>query len=95
MPNDVFGRPVKVDDPVTIRGQVIEVIENPNYLNCKVKLNFALPPSGAETTFELNTAQLELETAGNPEPQAQHAQHTENARQQPAGERRPPHESKK
>lgn len=59
MPNDQFGRPVSVGDTVTIKGEVVKVLEDPNYINCTVKLAQQMPPAGTETTVQLNTAQLE------------------------------------
>src|SRR5215471_2518006 len=67
MPNDQFGRPVAVGDKVLIKGSLVAVEDNPNYLNCTVKLEQAMPPSGAETQLKLNTVQLEK--AGPPKAQ--------------------------
>lgn len=62
MPNDQYGRPVKVGDSVIIRGTVETVDENPNYINCTVKLDEPMPPSGAEVKVQLNSAQVEDQT---------------------------------
>lgn len=59
MPNDQFGRPVKVGDPVTLKGKVTKVTEEPNYINCTVQLDIPMPPAGTEVSINLNTAQLE------------------------------------
>ena len=59
MPNDQFGRPVSVGDTVTIKGEVVKVLDDPNYINCTVKLAQQMPPAGTETTLQLNTAQVE------------------------------------
>lgn len=64
MPNDKFGRPIKVGDEVVIKGTVETVTEDPNYINCTVKLDEPMPPSGAEVRVQVNTAQLEDETPG-------------------------------
>jgi hypothetical protein len=66
MPNDQFGRPVKVGDQVTIKGEVVKVSDDPNFLNCTVKLAHTLPPTNSEVNLTLNTAQLELEKAAPP-----------------------------
>jgi hypothetical protein len=67
MPNDSFGRPVSVGDTVVIKGEVTKVLDNPNYINCTVKLAKPMPPSGAEMNIELNTAQVENTSSGKPE----------------------------
>jgi hypothetical protein len=66
MPNDQYGRPVAVGDTVTIKGSLVHVSPDPNFLNCTVKLAVLLPPSGTETTLQLNTAQLEKASGGTP-----------------------------
>ena len=60
MPNDQFGRPVSVGDTVTLKGEVVKVLDDPNYLNCTVKLAAPMPPSGAQTNLQVNTTQLEV-----------------------------------
>jgi len=58
---------VAVGDKVLIKDSLVAVEDNPNYLNCTVKLEQAMPPSGAETQLKLNTVQLEK--AGPPKAQ--------------------------
>ena len=70
MPNDQYGRPISVGDTVTIKGEVIKVLDDPNFLNCTVKLAALLPPSGTETTVQLNTAQLEKTSTSTHTPPA-------------------------
>src|SRR5215831_7621061 len=67
MPNDQFGRPVSVGDTVTIKGEVVTVLDNPNYVNCTVKLAQQMPPAGTETNVQLNTAQVEKQGGGSGE----------------------------
>jgi len=64
MPNDQFGRPVKVGDKVIIKAEVLKVSDDPNFLNCTVKLAQQMPPGGTETQMQLNTAQMENQSAG-------------------------------
>lgn len=64
MPNDQFGKPVHVGDPVIIKGVVESVEESPNYVNCTVLLDERMPPSGAEVRVQLNTAQLDDQATG-------------------------------
>ena len=71
MSNDQFGRPVAVGDTVVIKGEVVHVLDDPNYINCTVKLAQPMPPSGAQTTVQLNTAQLEKQ-GGSKKPAAEH-----------------------
>jgi hypothetical protein len=59
MPNDQFGRSISVGDTVIIKGEVTKVLEDPNFVNCTVKLAQQMPPAGTETNLQLNTAQLE------------------------------------
>lgn len=68
MPNDQFGKPVHVGDPVIIKGVVESVEENPNYINCTVLLDEQMPPSGAEVRVQLNTAQLDDQATGPASP---------------------------
>lgn len=35
------------------------VLEDPNFVNCTVKLQKTMPPSGTETNLQLNTVQVE------------------------------------
>ena len=56
--NDQYGRPVWQGDSVTIQGKIIDIVEDPNYLNCTVQLDQQLPPSGAQVKVDLNTQQL-------------------------------------
>jgi hypothetical protein len=44
---------------VIIRGKLTTVLDDPNYVNCTVQLNQQMPPSGAETNLQMNTAQIE------------------------------------
>lgn len=55
---DQYGHPVWQGDTVTIKGKVIDILEDPNYINCTVKLDQQLPPSGAEIQINLNTLQV-------------------------------------
>ena len=64
MPHDQFGRDISVGDTVTIKGEVVKVLDDPNYLNCTVKLAKQMPPTGTDTTLQLNTAQLEKSGGG-------------------------------
>ena len=66
MPNDQYGRPISVGDTVMIKGEVVHVLDNPNYVNCTVKLSQSMPPSGAEIKVECNTAQLEYAGVAKP-----------------------------
>jgi hypothetical protein len=61
MPNDQFGRPISVGDTVIIKGEVTKVLDDPNFINCTVKLAQQMPPAGTEVNLQLNTAQLEKE----------------------------------
>lgn len=80
MPNDQFGRPVAVGDTVTLVGEVTKVLEDPNFVNCTVKLQKPMPPSGTETNLQLNTVQLEKKggdgggSKGGQQAQQEHAQ---------------------
>lgn len=56
--NDQYGRPVWEGDTVIIQGKVIDLVEDPNYINCTVQLDQQLPPSGAQLRVDLNTQQL-------------------------------------
>ena len=60
-------------DAVTIKGEVTQVSEDPNFVNCTVKLMQTMPPSGAEINLPLNTAQLEK--VGGEKPQQTAPQH--------------------
>ena len=68
MGHDQYGRPVAVGDTVVIKGEVIHVLDDPNFINCTVKLAQQMPPSGAETTVQCNTAQLEKQGGGAKKP---------------------------
>lgn len=74
MPLDQFGNQISVGDTVTIKGEVVKVLEDPNYINCTVKLAQNMPPSGAETNLQLNTAQVE-KTGGTATTAAQAQSH--------------------
>jgi len=59
MPNDQYGRPIAVGDTVVIKGEVVKVLDDPNFVNCTVRLSQQMPPSGTEINVQLNTAQVE------------------------------------
>lgn len=72
-------------DTVTLKGEVTKVLDDPNFVNCTVKLAKSMPPSGTETNLQVNTAQLEKQGGGNggggksggqEQPQAQHGAQT-------------------
>lgn len=67
MPHDQFGRDISVGDTVVMKGEVVKVLDDPNYLNCTVRLAQQMPPTGADTTLQLNTAQLEKTGGGGEE----------------------------
>lgn len=54
-----------------IKGSLIHVKDDSNYLNCTVKLAQPMPPSGAEIELTLNTVQLEKLSAEPPAEKAQ------------------------
>jgi len=54
-----------VGDTVIIKGEVVKVLDDPGYINCTVKLTQQMPPSGAETMVQCNTAQLEKQGGGS------------------------------
>jgi hypothetical protein len=58
MANDQFGRPLVAGDTVTIQGQVVKVLDDPNYINCTVQLAQLMPPAGTQVNVQLNTAQV-------------------------------------
>ena len=51
-------------DKVVIKAEVVKVDDSPNFLNCTVKLAQQMPPGGTETQMQLNTAQVENQSAG-------------------------------
>lgn len=63
---DQYGRPVFLGDTVTLKGQITDIIENPNYINCTVRLDQPMPPSGAPFSLFLNTAQLVKDGPADP-----------------------------
>jgi hypothetical protein len=71
MPKDQFGRPIHEGDAVIIKGTVASLTDDPNFLNCTVKLNEPQPPGNRETKLQLNTAQLERDMEVSPMPQEQ------------------------
>jgi len=98
MPNDQFGRPISVGDTVTIKGEVTRVLDDPNFINCTVKLAQQMPPSGTQVNLELNTAQLEKTggSTGGARAQAQptrppQAQPPQPQQAQQPPQARPPH----
>lgn len=66
MLHDQNGSPVWQGDTVIIKGHVIDVIEDPNYLNCTVQLDQQLPPSGAQMKIDLNTQQVVKQGPADP-----------------------------
>lgn len=66
MPNDLYGRPIAVGDTVTLKGEVVKVLDDPGYINCTVKLAHPMPPSGAEVSVQCNSAQVEKQGGGEP-----------------------------
>jgi len=66
---DQFGRSIAVGDQVTITGSLIDLIEDPNYINCTVQLDQQMPPSGAQVRIDLNTQQLVLKGQSQTEQQ--------------------------
>lgn len=82
MPNDQFGRPVSVGDTVTLVGEVTKILEDPGYINCTVKLQHPMPPSGSETNILVNTVQLEKKGGGDGGSKGGHSQ-TQQSSQQP------------
>ena len=61
-----MGSPVWKGDTVIIKGKVIDIAEDPNYLNCTVQLDQQLPPSGAQMKIDLNTQQVVKQGPGQP-----------------------------
>lgn len=49
---------------MTIKGEVTKLIEDPNFVNCTVKLTQTMPPSGTEVNLQLNSAQVEKSGGG-------------------------------
>lgn len=69
MLNDLYGRPLAVGDAVCIKGCVISLSEDVDFINCVIKLDEPMPPSGAEVKVQLNSRQIEKasgEEAANP-----------------------------
>lgn len=56
-----------------IKGAVIHVADDPNFLNCTVQLAQHMPPGGSETEIRLNTVQLELEKSASSSTPPAHA----------------------
>jgi|SRR5215475_1585706 len=56
--NDQYGREVLLGDTVTLKGSVVDLLDDPNYKNCTVLLDSQMPPSGAQVRIDLNTQQL-------------------------------------
>lgn len=67
---------------MTIKGEITKLIEDPNFVNCTVKLAQPMPPSGAETTFQLNTAQVE-KSGGSKGGESKGAQQSQSGHQGP------------
>jgi|SRR5215475_2454896 len=66
MLNDQYGRQVSVGDTVTIQGSLVDLLDDPNYINCTVLLDRSMPPSGIETRVDLNTQQVVKNGPGIP-----------------------------
>lgn len=56
--HDQFGRRIFRGDTVTLTGRVIDLIDDPNYVNCTVLVDRDMPPSGVQIRLDLNTAQV-------------------------------------
>lgn len=69
--NDQYGRPVFVGDTVTIKGSLIDLLDDPDYINCTVLLDQQMPPSGTQVRIDLNTQQVVKEGPGEPPPMPQ------------------------
>lgn len=67
--NDQFGRRIFRGDTVTLSGRVIDLVEDPNYVNCTVLLDQQMPPGGMQIRLDLNTVQVTKTNPGLvPEP---------------------------
>ncbi len=64
--NDSLGNELSRGDTVTLTGRVLDVTEDPNFLNCTVQLAKPMPPTGAQIKINLNTAMLTREGEGKP-----------------------------
>jgi hypothetical protein len=70
MQHDQYGRPLAVGDAVTVKGSLVSITDEPNYINCEVKLDQPMPPSGAEVKIQINTKQVVKDVPASPEPSA-------------------------
>jgi hypothetical protein len=62
--HDQFGRNIFRGDTVVLTGRVIDLIDDPNYINCTVLLDREMPPSGMQIRLDLNTVQVTKAGAG-------------------------------
>lgn len=69
--NDQYGRPVSVGDTVSLKGSVVDLLDDPNYINCTVLLSQQMPPSGMQLRIDLNTQQVVKEGPSEPPPMRQ------------------------
>ena len=62
---DQYGSPISLGDTVSISGAVVDLVDNPNYVNCTVLLDRQMPPSGTQVRLDCNTQQV-IKTQGGP-----------------------------
>ena len=60
MPHDAKGNLLQVGDKVAIPGTVTRVLQDPDYCNVDVELDYLMPPGNTKSTISsLNTKQVE------------------------------------
>lgn len=61
---DQYGRTIARGDTVAFTGRVVDLYNDPDYVNCTVLLDQHMPPSGMQLRLDCNTMQLVKTTPG-------------------------------